>query len=260
MLKLVINLDSSKERFDSINKRLTELNLNFDRVSAVNGRELSPEYIKNITYPLDHKSKVLFPRELTFGEIGCFLSHRKCWTKLLESNEEWAAIIEDDVQVSDLAGYYINQESWIPDGVKICKLSLPKNGAEYEIEERKEIILNESTRLYVPLWPEPLGTLGYLISREVAERALALSNKIIAPVDNFLFSKWFQIARNYDIWALNPLVVREDEEIESVIGTRKRNVKRANFFIRHGLKRNRLDSIVNSQRHSNARVLFDFKC
>lgn len=259
MLKFVVNLDSSKERFSSINSRLGRLNLNFERISAVNGRELSTDYINKITYPLTHKSKVLFPRELTSGEIGCFLSHKRCWTKLLESDEEWAAIIEDDVRVAKSAERYINNDSWIPDEVKICKLSLLKDNIEYEIEEGKELGVDQSTRLYVPLWPEPLGTQGYLISREVAERALSLSNKIIAPVDNFLFSKWFQIARNYDIWALNPLLVKEDDAMESVIGARKKNVKKASFFVRHGLKRNRLDSIVNAQRHSNTKVVYKFE-
>ena len=103
MLRFVINLDSSKDRLVSISQRLNELGIPFERIPAVNGRTLSDQQISQITYPYDHfESKVRFTRELTKGEVGCFLSHRKCWERLLESEEEWALIMEDDINISNM--------------------------------------------------------------------------------------------------------------------------------------------------------------
>lgn len=257
MLIFVINLDSSKDRFNGISKKFKDLNLDFERVSAVNGKIIDENEIKRITYPIDHKSKVLFPRELTRGEIGCFLSHKKCWEKLINSNEQWAAIIEDDVKISKYATLFLKDVSWIPKDVKICKLSLLRDNIKCE-SESKELKVNDKFKLEIPLWPEPLGTQGYLISREVAQRAIALSNKIIAPVDNFLFSKWFQIARIYDIWSINPFIIKEDDLQESVIGDRNKNVKKSNFLLRHGFKRNKLDAIVDKKRRSNIKKVYEF--
>ena len=91
MLRFVINLDSSPERLAGISERLNELGIPFERIPAINGLALSDEQVAALTYPLDHfESRIRFPRELSKGEIGCFLSHRMCWQRLLESKDDWA--------------------------------------------------------------------------------------------------------------------------------------------------------------------------
>lgn len=65
-------------------------------VDAVDGREMSESEkqtcfdIKRFSYKERHSP---LP-----GEIGCTLSHRECYRRLLDSKEEFALIVEDDVR------------------------------------------------------------------------------------------------------------------------------------------------------------------
>lgn len=80
MLRLVINLDRSKERLKRISDSLMNFGLRFSRVQAVDGRLLSEAEIKQLVIP--KWKRQLFFRELTRTEVGCCLSHRKCWKML----------------------------------------------------------------------------------------------------------------------------------------------------------------------------------
>ena len=260
MLRFVINLDSSKDRLVSITSRLRELGVPFERVPAVNGRALSDQEISQITYPYNHfESKVRFTRELTKGEIGCFLSHRKCWEKLLESDKQWALIMEDDIQISNIAPPYMLSTDWIPDQVSICQLSCLEAVQNGRIQEDTITLCNEVS-LVAPLAPPPLGTQCYLISRQAAQAAIELSKRLPAPVDNFLFSPWFEMAHLFTVWRTAPTLVIPNEEIDSDIGKRtKRVVKKAPFFVRHGLTRFLLDRKVKKHQQGGKAFTFKFK-
>lgn len=260
MLRFVINLDSSKDRLASISQRLDELGVPFERIPAVNGRALSDQQISEITYPYNHfESKVRFTRELTSGEVGCFLSHRKCWLRLLESDDQWALIMEDDIQISNYASPYMLSTNWIPSDVKICQLSCLEAVQKGRIGNQI-IPVDNTVSLVAPLSPSPLGCQCYLISRDFAKEALALSEKFPAPVDDFLFSPWFEMAHKFTIWRTSPTLVIPNEEIESDIGLRtKRAVKKAPFLIRHGLTRFLLNREVKSYQRKGKEFTFVFK-
>lgn len=62
MLRFVINLDRSPDRWLSINKQLTKLGINAERISAFDGNTLTHDEIKKLTPKL--YSKWEFPREI----------------------------------------------------------------------------------------------------------------------------------------------------------------------------------------------------
>ena len=97
MLRLVVNLNRSPERWKAIKTQLDRLKIPVERLEAVDGKLLSEEVVGNLT------SSVHFSmgRELERGEIGCFLSHRKCWERLLDTDEKYALVLEDDLILSD---------------------------------------------------------------------------------------------------------------------------------------------------------------
>ena len=260
MLRFVINLDSSKDRFNSISKRLGELGVSFERISAIDGRKLPSEQIEELTYPYNHfESRVRFPRELTKGEVGCFLSHRKCWQRLLESDEQWALIIEDDIKISDSASPFMTSTDWIPSNVDICKLSSSVPVEHGRILE-ETITLDGGISLVAALSPPPLGTQCYLISRKAAKTALDLSERLPAPVDVFLFSRLFEFPNVYTIWRVAPTLVVPNEEIESDIGHRtKKSIKKAPFFVRHGITRFLLNKKLKKLRREGKEFTFLFE-
>lgn len=93
----VINLKDAVDRRKAV---LEELSLypfmDPEIVDAVDGRKMSESEkqacfdIKRFLYKQRH-----YPLP---GEIGCTLSHRECYRRLLDSQEEFALIVEDDVR------------------------------------------------------------------------------------------------------------------------------------------------------------------
>ena len=141
MLRLVINLDRSKERLKRISDSLMNFGLRFSRVQAVDGRLLSEAEIKQLVIP--KWKRQLFFRELTRTEVGCCLSHRKCWKMLVESAEEWALVLEDDCIFSNGAASFLDNEKWIPETVKLCQLSHSgESGDQVLIDKNKHKINN----------------------------------------------------------------------------------------------------------------------
>lgn len=261
MLRFFINLDRSPQRRALITARLEELGLEFTRMSAVDGKTLSKEYCDSLQYPIDDPEvRARYTRQLTPAEIGCFLSHRKCWEALLASDENYAAIIEDDLVISDRAKAYLSDESWIPENVDICRLYGPAKEGKHLIDKEK-IALFCGDELVVQLKPKPLCTLGYVISRKAAEYALQQSEKLPCPVDDFMFNLMFDFAHTFKSWQVNPSVIA-DAAIDSDIGTRNNKdiaELRAPFLIRHGLKRIRLVSMVNKIQNSGVVAYLSFK-
>lgn len=208
MLYLVINLDRSPDRLKHIKNQLNKLNLPhpFVRIQGVDGFKLSDEQITTITpSPNLGVSKLEFPRQLTKGEIGCFLSHRKCWQRLVESDNNWAIIMEDDILFSSRAEFYVSSTNWIPRKADLIQLSsiLPQQSFK---ANRQKIFLPNGDALLELIKPTPIGAQAYLISKSSAQKALEMSSVITCPVDDFLFSyrsKFRQITRTY---RLNPSI------------------------------------------------------
>ena len=260
MLRFVINLDSSPERLAGISERLNELGIPFERIPAINGLALSDEQVAALTYPLDHfESRIRFPRELSKGEIGCFLSHRMCWQRLLESKDDWALIMEDDIRISSLAPKYMLSADWVPRDVHVCQYSWSK--AEQKGRILKEPLgIDDALQIVIPVFPSPMGCMCYLISRTFAEAAVRRSEKFAAPVDVFLFSRWFDLAREFIVWRTSPTLVTHNEKMHSVIGQRSgSSLKKAPFWIRHGLSRFLLGLQIKNHRKKGVDFTFVFK-
>mgnify|MGYP001151672417 FL=1 len=155
MLKLLINLDRSTDRLNRMKDQLNKLGIEYSRIDALDGSKLSDNQISQITYPLSHyESKFRFTRELTRGEIGCFLSHRKCWLELVHSNHRFALIMEDDIKISSAAAPYLYSASWLPTDVDICQLSCLRNYLKGKIRPRI-IEIDSNLKLVAPLSPPP---------------------------------------------------------------------------------------------------------
>ena len=220
MLHLVINLDRSPDRWASVNAQLAAHGILAQRVPGIDGRRLESAFVRRITPSLSHFSKTEFPRELSLGEIGCFLSHRKCWERLVESQEEWALIMEDDIIFSKRAASYIRSPDWIPEGLGLVQIFLFGRTWKAKVEKER-IALPGGDELLRPLKPYPVGCQAYFISRQVAAQALEQTLRLTMPVDEFLFSPMSRFARRHPVWRLNPAVVTT-APFETTIGTTER--------------------------------------
>lgn len=210
MLRLVINLKRSSDRWRVVSQELEKFHLPFERIEAVDGQALEKSMLNSLVPPLDDISKICCPRALSSSEIACFLSHKKCWQKLVDSNENWALIMEDDIKVSDRALKFIENPDWIPDGVHILQLHIWRTPWKAKVS-KKYFPLDEDGDLYIPLHPAALGAQAYLISKKAAQEAIKMSPKISAPVDEFLSGIFSSFAQQFPTYRLNPAVVTIDD-------------------------------------------------
>lgn len=92
----IINLPKDKARKESILKETAAIEcLDCEMVEAVYGKELRQDEVMLLFN--EKKFVCNYGRTLLPGEIGCTLSHRKCYDKLLTSGDDIALIIEDDI-------------------------------------------------------------------------------------------------------------------------------------------------------------------
>lgn len=90
----VLNLDRSKERWESLSQQAVASGVTVQRVSAVDGKLLQSSEkaeFDEAAFQRDH-GKTVLP-----AEIGCYFSHLKALRMIVEQGDEIAVIVEDDV-------------------------------------------------------------------------------------------------------------------------------------------------------------------
>lgn len=86
----VINLDARPQKWERMQALLKEMGIAANRVSAVNGWQLSEETRKELFGP--------YPMGLTGGEVGCLLSHVSILKDAYDRGFELIWVLEDDVE------------------------------------------------------------------------------------------------------------------------------------------------------------------
>ena len=174
---LVINLDRSPERLTHIGSQFSILGLNFDRVAAVDGRELDDAVLT--MQPASKQWK-----RMNKAEIACFMSHRKCWAIIAEGSDAYGAVIEDDVFFSPGAAHALSSAAWIPAEVGLLKIETFRQ----KVFLSRARVLADAGRSIHGLRGCHVGTGGYVISQGYAKRLLELSQDAFpCPVDHFMF-------------------------------------------------------------------------
>ena len=95
---LVINLERSPDRFTRISSQLERLGIAFERFAAVEGRDIDPDATPHFSRR-DYERR--HGKHPTPCEIGCYLSHMGAMRRFLESDAEFALILEDDAILGD---------------------------------------------------------------------------------------------------------------------------------------------------------------
>ncbi|WP_370598136.1 glycosyltransferase family 25 protein [Plesiomonas shigelloides] len=95
---LVISLPGSKRR-DNVINRLVGYGLNFSFIDGVNGNLINlnaPEVPIDVSYCKTH-----WGHSINNGEIGCAMSHIKCYEYIVKNNIPEAIILEDDFHLDE---------------------------------------------------------------------------------------------------------------------------------------------------------------
>ncbi len=214
----VINLKGSDDRLARASEQLANQALTFERIDAVNGRELCVPQ-KHAVVDL-HANRKKFYRPLSDGEIGCYLSHRKCWQRLLDSQHDYALVLEDDFTAIGTIKTAIEaaMNNALPvDIIKLCNYQGRERPIKYGqlLSPKQTLVVHD----------KPLsGCCAYVITRSGAKRMLAHSQKFYRPVDTDIQHTW---ETGVDVAAIQPYPVVQDNFFDSEIACRGRNKPKA---------------------------------
>ncbi|GAV05127.1 hypothetical protein RvY_15303 [Ramazzottius varieornatus] len=95
----LINLDRRTERRERMEKTFDILNLEVERITAVDGTKLTltdldDMGVKMLEGYLDPYKK----RPMTMGEFGCYLSHYAIWRDVIDKGYQKVLVFEDDIR------------------------------------------------------------------------------------------------------------------------------------------------------------------
>lgn len=166
MLCYLINLDRAADRLAAFDRQARALGIALRRIRAVDARDLSAGVGR-----------------LTRAELACFLSHRLAWRAVLEGQEEWAFIAEDDLCFSAAAARFLADAAWIPPMAQLIKAETTFS----PLLRGFSPIARAHGHRVEELWSWHWGCAGYFLSRRGAERLLALGEVPAAPVDQLVF-------------------------------------------------------------------------
>ena len=167
-----INLEKSVVRKKFMENQFSNYDILFERFPAINGKELSTEFIK---YAKNQQKLFKHYPLLNHGEIGLTKSYLDLWKVISNQNEKFAIVFEDDVLINkdffeDLDSILQNITS--EDYVDISgKKGVFKTGEQF------------LTDLYII---PPRGTTGQIIGRDAAIKLRKNISEYQAPIDVML--------------------------------------------------------------------------
>lgn len=102
---LIISLTGSAGRRAYMTRQCNALQQPCTFIDAVAGSQLTAPMVDDVA----HHAKMRLSR----NEVGCFLSHKTCWRKIVDDKLPYAVIVEDDVHLDkglvELSTHYIPQ-------------------------------------------------------------------------------------------------------------------------------------------------------
>ena len=180
----IIHLQRAKKRKKFVEDIVNKVPIKSEIIYAVDGSSLSEKKINSI-YSNKKIYNPKYPFKLNSGEIGCFLSHREAWRRIVDQKLEAGLIIEDDVR--------INPSIFNKSLNFTFKNILKYKYIQFQVRENKRKSTNIQTENELELlYPVPtqLRTSAQLVSFEAAVELLNKTKKIDRPVDTTLQMFW----------------------------------------------------------------------
>ncbi len=215
----VITLPDSLDRQQFIKSQFDSHNTPFEFVSAVYGKGLTETEKENL---YDYKKAKFFSRELTPGEIGCSLSHRSIYEKMVKEGTERAVILEDDITLRPDFFDLLHALGELPIKKYIIKLERFNWSIKNENNVKRghftpwhRIKLTGEYFIGQPL-ANPSLTWGYYIDLAAAKKLYSVMPKVFLVSDSWWYYRKFISLRMIN----KPVISNNDEIFDSIIGER----------------------------------------
>jgi collagen beta-1,O-galactosyltransferase len=212
----MIGLARRPERRNRMIACLEELNFDYIVFDAVDGRQLNASYVEE-ELGIQYMSNWRDPwgnRTMTFGEVGCFLSHYTIWNKVIDEGLQRVLVLEDDIDFEP------RFRDGLMEVMKEAEMFTPTWDLIYMGRKRLHMELEPNVhgtrRLVRPLYS--YWTLGYLLSDRGARKLLEADPfHSFLPVDEYFPILFGQHPRNdwakhypnqtLEVYSANPLLL-----------------------------------------------------
>jgi glycosyl transferase family 25 len=203
----VITLPHATARQASIRAQLDALGLPFSFVDGVVGADLParPKGYNSV------RRRLCFGKDLTPGEIGCFLAHRRALQAVLDSGANYGVICEDDVTFQDDTAAVIEAVRHAVPKFDLVRMTASDKTACSK-KKWRVMSLHGNYGLYRML-NLPGGGWAYMVSRRGAECLLNASETFWMPFDTLLAMAWHTGTDSYHLLPSPILHEHEDSMI-----------------------------------------------
>jgi glycosyl transferase, family 25 len=168
----VINLARSRDRRTHITAELKKTGLDYEILTAVDGRDVDLQDRTIVDPALTHRTQ--FPP----GVAGGALSHLSAYRKIIEDGLDEALVLEDDVRLPADLGNLADAVAPQLTGAEVALLSYGSYGS-CKLSREGSVNLPDSRLLALPIEIRMVNSGGaYIITREACERMI----KFVLPV------------------------------------------------------------------------------
>lgn len=210
MRAYVINLARSLDRRTHVMAELDRTGLDYEFITAVDGRTIDLEDRRLVDPRLLAKNN--FPA----GTAGCALSHLQAYRRILEDGADAALVLEDDVELPDDLGALAHALAAHLTGAEVVLLNYA-SPTRCRVSPEGSVPLASSRLLALPIdITDMVNAAAYVITRPACERMLESAPPIRANADDW---HYFYTEGIIDrIRCVLPLPVDKAAKFESTIG------------------------------------------
>lgn len=205
----VINRAQDTARRAEMTERLAKIGITPTFFPAVDGYRLD---IHSLDAYDSRKRRRYFGKDLKPGEIGCLLSHRGIYEKMLAEDIAAAVVLEDDVFFAD--DFVAVLEDIFASTVPWDLVRFVGHGRVFELGYRPLAFLRGGYSL-VRVPTSPSGAYAYLLTKRAAARLLSLMQRNWVPVDIVHSRVW---ETRLETLLVHPSPVTPDLDGPSTIG------------------------------------------
>lgn len=200
----IINMKPCESRWYEVQKRLKDLNISAERFEATIGKNLGEQEFLNWYCP--KKNKNSYHRNLTLGEIGCYISHMRVWEHIVTHSIPICVILEDDIIIKSHLTNTIESAEKLKNW-DLIKLSDSRDLPFINTQSlESEFVLGNYFKI-------PNGAQGYILSLEGAKKLLH-RKPFFRPVD---VDMQFHSEVGLNIVGIKPYPIATDSQFESEI-------------------------------------------
>jgi len=130
-------------------------------------------------------------------QIACFLSHRMIWQKIVDCQDEYAIVLEDDIDLADF-DLFLQSEKELSTLDSFHGLIFWKHPEKLRLDTEK--ISKNLIKAY-----EQWGTCAYHLSPKICAELLEISH-LTKPIDNYLYNDIFPVYNTIFMTERDPFI------------------------------------------------------